>query len=255
MEDFDRYLSGEMTDGERQRFEQALASDPALQTELRVREGLHQLRLQKKVEQVAQTRLDWQRGRRWRQWLGIAAAVLLVSGVAFVFWYKNEATTPTGSPVETPTTPSVEPAQPTENQDTTPILPKAEKEERTSPPIAERPTNAGEQPLLRSAYEDLDPFTLKLLDSLLTQTRRLPQKDKNWQKAVQQLATGQPNEAKTAIFQLEKTDADEARWLLGLALLAAGKSEEAEAVFAQIARMAGHPRQAVATAALAIIKE
>jgi hypothetical protein len=255
MEELDKYLNGKMEHEERRRFEQKIAADPDLQTELQVREGLHQLRLQHKVAQVAQARLDWQRGRLWRQWLGIVAAVLLVSVAAFVFFGKKEDAAPTTSPVEKPTTPHDTPSQPAENQGTAPISPKAEEDKKTAPPIAERPTKKDEQPLLRSAYEDLDPFTFQLLDSLLTQTRRLPQKDKSWQKAVQQLAEGHPNEAKAAIFQLEKTDAQEARWLLGLALLAEGKSEEAEAVFEKIADWQGHSRQERAKYALAQLRE
>ncbi len=74
--------------------------------------------------------------------------------------------------------------------------------------------------------------------------------DSNWEKAMQQFAEGKPVEAKTAIFQLEKMDAAEAKWLLALAQLAQGKIEEAEAVFESIARTAGHPRQVAAKGAL-----
>ena len=67
------------------------------------------------------------------------------------------------------------------------------------------------------------------------------------------LREGKPKEAKIFIFQLEKrggTSAQEAAWLLGLTLLAEGKTDKAKAIFEDISRSEAHPRRAAAKKAL-----
>lgn len=255
MEDFDKYLNGEMSDGERSRFEQALAGDPALQTELRVREGLRQLRLQKKVDEVAAARKDWEWQRNWRRVL-LGCAIAGLVGLAVFVWVSTKETPAAPANTQWPIqeAPVVKPSQPAEKEEVAPVLPEKKETKQGRQPIAEAQLLA-EQPLLRSAYEDLDAASFQLLDSLLALTRKSPKKDANWKKAMQYFAEGKPAEAKATIFQLEKTDATEAKWLLALAQLAQGKSEEATAAFESIARTVGHPRQAAAKRALSKLRE
>ncbi len=148
MEDFDKYLSGEMTDGERQRFKQVLAGDPALQTELRVREGLRQLRLQKKVEVVATARKDWERQRNWRRILvGFVLAGLV--GLAIFVWVKNEPLPPTSPSTQWPNqeaAPTVDPSQPTEKEEVAPVLPEKKEAKPGRQPIAEAQPSGGSLP-------------------------------------------------------------------------------------------------------------
>lgn len=138
MEDFDQYLNGEMNNGERRRFEQALSADPALQAELRVREGLRQLRLEQKVRQVATDRKGWEHKRNWRRLLlGCALAGLV--GLAVFVWVRKEPIPPTPPSSQWPTqeTPAVEPSQPTEKEEVAPTLPEKKEGKPGSQPIAE----------------------------------------------------------------------------------------------------------------------
>lgn len=238
-----------MAADDRRRFEQKIADDPALQTELRVREGLRQIRLEKRSGEVAAARMDWQRKRAWgRILLGCVFAGLV--GLAVVVWFNTVKTPPNiQEPVQE--TPFMEPSQPVEKEE---VLPEEKEVEPKRQLIAEAQPQA-ERPLLRSAYEDLDAASFQLLDSLLALTHKSPKTDGNWKKAMLLFAEGKPMEAKTAIFELEKTDAAEAKWLLSLSQLALGKIEESEAVFESIARTTGHPRQVAAKAALEKLKE
>ncbi len=131
MEDFDKYLSGEMSDGERQQFEQALADDPVLQAELQVRVGLRQLRLEKKVREVSTARMAWERKRIWRRiLLGFAIAGLF--GLAIFIWFNTGKTPPPPSNIQETEqeTPVGDPLQPAEKEKNVPVLP----EEKTRKP-------------------------------------------------------------------------------------------------------------------------
>lgn len=131
MEDFDKYLSGQMSEGERRRFEKALDDDPALQAELRVREGLRQLRLEKKLEEVAAARMDRERKRAWRRILwGCAMAGLF--GLAIVVWFNTEKT-PSNIQEPVREAPIMEPSQPVEKEE---VLPEGKGMKPERQPIA-----------------------------------------------------------------------------------------------------------------------
>lgn len=81
MEELDQYLSGKMSDKERRRFEDRLHQEPNLQAELYVRQGLSQLRLQKKVADAAAARKKMTQDRfRRRLLIGflVSGAVILL---------------------------------------------------------------------------------------------------------------------------------------------------------------------------------
>ncbi len=147
MEDFDKYLNGEMSDGERQRFEQALASDPVLRAEVRVREGLRQLRLQKRVDEVAVARKDWERQRNWRRIL-VGCVLAGLVGLAVFIWVNTKETPPAPANTQWPVqeTPLSEPSQPAEKEDVMPSLPEKKETKPERQPIAEAQPPEGQLP-------------------------------------------------------------------------------------------------------------
>ncbi len=147
MEDFEKYLNGEMTEGERRRFELALTDDPVLQAELRVREGLRQLRLQKKVDEVAAARKDLERRGNWR-WVMLCCAIAGLVGLAVFVWVKQQAVPPTPPSSQWPTqeAPAVEPSHQTEKETTAPILPEKKEAKPGRRPIAEAQPSGGSLP-------------------------------------------------------------------------------------------------------------
>lgn len=88
MEEFDKYLKGKMEEEERRLFEQKMAEDSALQTELELREGLRQVHFQGKVNQVATLRQQWQRRRFWRM-LGFSG-LLLGAAISLLIFMLNQ---------------------------------------------------------------------------------------------------------------------------------------------------------------------
>ncbi len=94
MEDLDKYLKGKMGEEERQRFEQRLAGDSGSRTELRLREGLRQVHLREKVNQVATLRKRWQRQRFWR-FIGLSGLLAgLVISLLVILFQTSKKTTP-----------------------------------------------------------------------------------------------------------------------------------------------------------------
>lgn len=123
-----------MSEGERRRFEKALDDDPALQTELRVREGLRQLRLEKKLEEVAAARMDWERKRTWRRIL-LGCTIAGLFGLAVFVWVNTERTPAPPSNIQEPVqeTPVIEPSQPAEKEA---VLPEEKEVKPERQPIA-----------------------------------------------------------------------------------------------------------------------
>lgn len=138
MEDFDQYLSGKMDADERRRFEQKIAADPALQAELRVREGLRQLRLEAKVAQAGTARKEWERHRNWWRIL-VGCAIAGLVGLAIFVWVKKEPLPPKPPSTQRPNqdaAPTTKPSQPTEKEKVAPVLPEKKETKTERQPIA-----------------------------------------------------------------------------------------------------------------------
>lgn len=139
MEELEQYLSGKLSDEERRRLEEKIATDPALQTELRVREGLRQMRLEAKVAQAGTSRKQWERHRNWRRILmGCTIAGLL--GLAIFVWVKKEPlppTLPSNRWLNQEAAPASEPLQPTDKEEIAPVLPEKKTSKPRLQPIAE----------------------------------------------------------------------------------------------------------------------
>lgn len=277
MEDFDKYLSGEMNEEERRRFEQAMADDPALQAEWQVWEGLRQLRQEKKVAEVAVARKAWERQRLFRRLLmGCALAGLFVLAV-FVF-FKNEKT-PTVTAPPGQNAPTEQPVQPTEKEDVEPVLPQ-KKETKQAPIAATKPSgntypapnvrgeNAGNKAwkaLLDQVWHTDYPPAGAVFDEPFGQADQLL-KDRDFNKAyvnLQQLERSLPDndtlcfmkgyclmqmgEGAEALAYFEKIETPppawepQLQWYRGLSLLLAGEKEKALAAFRGIASAPQHP--------------
>lgn len=263
--DIEKYIIGTLKEAERREMEAAMAADPTLRAEVETRQrlqmGLEELYLQNKVQQVGQARHNWLRRRWWLRLGGVILLMAVLSVAVFFIWKKPSAVTPDSKT----TTPELQQQSPEENKDGQPVTPK-----KTTPakpkrnlPIAEGPSTPNElndQPLVRGVYEDLDSLTINLIDQLLKETAQNKPTSTitDWQKVLQLLREGKPTDASALIFKMEANggdDAVEARWLLGISLLAQGKTDEAETVFAKIARTDGHPRQELAKQALLKLQE
>lgn len=87
MEELEKYISGLLKGNERLDFEQKIADDPELQTELQLREGLRQLRWHAKTEQVEITRKRMLR-QRFGRFLGFC---VLLGGlvISLVIYFSN----------------------------------------------------------------------------------------------------------------------------------------------------------------------
>ncbi|MBK8561942.1 MAG: hypothetical protein IPN76_00955 [Saprospiraceae bacterium] len=173
MEDFDQYLSGKMDAEGRRRFEQKIATDPALQAELRVREGLRQLRLEAKVAQASTARREWERHRNWRRIL-VGCAIAGLFGLAVFVWVKKEPLPPTPPATQWPNqeaAPTSEPLQPTDEEEIAPVLPEKKTTEPIQQPIAEAKPNLDQLPppadFPNLRGEDVEAYELKkLLDQV-----------------------------------------------------------------------------------------
>ncbi len=222
MEDFKQYADPGADDAERDALKE-------------IRRGFEQIQLEKKVAAAGAVLQGWQRRRRMKNWIALIAG-LLVAG-AFVFWLLGRK----------------------ENKLSVPPPVEEQKVQSSLPPVAERPLTLkekAEKPLVRGVSPDLDPASARLLEDLLGETVNNPGAfltNYDWGKCIQLLRTGKPNEAKILIFQLEKrggTSAQEATWLWGLTLLAAGKTDKAKAIFEDISQSEAHPRRTAAKKAL-----
>jgi hypothetical protein len=259
MEDLDKYLKGQMGEEERQRFEQKLAGDPTLQTELELQEGLRQLKWKKKVAQVSIARKQWQK-QRFKKNVGYGLALIL--GLVIIFMaYKRftseksaQGKTAPGSPTEK-NAPVIEDAQTKQKE------PPSKSKPKYQGPIADggvvdhfdvEPSSG-----MRNVYTELDSLTIQVLDTLLSRTMQVEPDpaDENWRKALEQLSKGKPQAAKPYIFALEKRDARESKWLLAIALMAEGRSEEATTILETIAKTPDHPRAGAATRVLELLQD
>lgn len=263
--DIEKYITGTLTEAERLEMEAAMAADPALRAEVEMRRrlqvGLQELYLQNKVKQVDQARHNWLRQQWWLRLGGVSLLIILLSGAIFFIWKKPSAIIPDTKTM----TPKLQQQSPQETKDNQPAAPQktAPVKPKRNIPIAEgprTPNKLNDQPLVRGVYEDLDSVTIRLIDQLLKETAQNKPTSTitDWQKVMQLLREGNPMEASALIFKMEANGGDEAfeaRWLLGISLLAQGKIDEAEAVFEKIARTDGHPRQALAKQALLKLQE
>lgn len=85
---------------ERERFEQRLAGDPDLQTELELREGLRQLRWEEKVTQASTARKQWEKRRLQKNWL--FASIFILGILLIVLAYKKFTAEPSSLSKITP---------------------------------------------------------------------------------------------------------------------------------------------------------
>lgn len=246
-----------MPEEERQSFEQQLGADRSLQMELQLREGLRQLHWQKRINQATVKRIQSQKA--WlKKWLWYGLILMICVLVVFAVYKK------------------LTPTQKTENNSESEfqkqLVPKIEDNQHTrkTPFQKQKPLNHGPiaedrvidqfdtepTPGMRSVYVELDPLTQEVLDSLFTKTLQLrpSQSDKNWTKALELLIEGKVQSAKSYIFVLEKTNAQAANWLLTLALLGEGRSEEAQKMLQEISKEPNHPYARVAERALELLE-
>lgn len=259
MEDLDKYLKGQMGEQERQRFEQKLAGDPTMQTELELQEGLRQLKWKQKVAQVSIARKQWEK-QRFKKIVGYGLALILGLGIIFM-GYKRFTS-------EKSAQGKTAPGFPTEKN--APVLEDAQRKQK-EPPSKSKPKYQG--PIadggvvdhfdiesssgMRNVYTELDSLTIQVLDTLLFRTMQVEPDpvDENWRKALEQLSKGKPQAAKPYIFTLEKRDAQESKWLLAIALLAEGRSEEATTILEAIAKTPDHPRAGAAARVLELLQD
>ena len=258
MEDLDKYLKGQMGEEERQRFEQKLAGDSNLQTELELQEGLRQLKWKQKVAQVSIARKQWEK-QRFKRIVSYSLALILglviifIAYKRFTFEKNAQGKTAPGSPTEK-NAPVLEDAQTKQNE------PPSKSKPKYQGPIADggvvdhfdvEPSSG-----MRDVYTELDSLTLQVLDTLLSRTMQVEPEpvDENWQKALGQLSKGKPQAAKPYIFALEKRDATESKWLLAIALLAEGRSDEAITILETIAKTPDHPRAGAAARVLELLE-
>lgn len=231
MEDFDKYLKEDADEQERAAAEQ-------------VRKGLAGLELEHKIAEAAQARQQWLRRRIWRNMV-LGAGLLVVAGAAYLFFVRRNV-----APPSSPDVPGIQQVQ------TPPDAPQvAQQVPDETNPVAQRPANPREQTgasNLRAVQSSLDSATNRLIDVLLKTTQDNAPSKKGatnestelWSDAVKFLRQNKPLEAKALLFKLEaRGDDQNARWLLGIALLEEGKPEEALAIFEKISRDSQHPRR------------
>lgn len=239
MEDLDKYLKGKMGEEERQRFEQKLAVDPYLQTELELQEGLRQVKWKQKVAQVSIARKQWEK-QRFKKIVSYGLALILGLVIIFIA-YKRFTSEKSAQGKTAPGAPTEKNAPVLEDAQTKQKEPPSKSKPKYQGPIADGglvdhfDVEAGST--MRGVYEDLDSLSLQVLDSLIIHTEEAPPLTKNesWNNALQQLIRGKPLLAKSFVFEFEKTDAQEAKWLLALTLLAEGRNEGAIEILHTIA--------------------
>ncbi len=259
MEDLDKYLSGEMNDAERQRFEAKLATDEDLNTLQDLRLGLKHLHLKKKTGEVAILRQQWRKKQIQKNWLrwGFLIGISLL-GVFIGYKKYFSSTAPAEKTVPERQGEEVVPGL--KESGTTKKEPESKTKRKYTGPIADGGVvdhfDVETGSTMRGVYEDLDSLSLQVLDTLIIYTTQLPppSKRENWNKALEQLIGGKPQLAKSYIFELEKTDAQEARWLLAVALLAEGRNDESLEILQTIAQKPEHPRSSVAARALDLLE-
>ncbi len=242
MEIFERYIKGQSTDLERQEFEHKLATDSAFQHEFKVYQGLHQLYLRNKIEQSTKTRKKWEQYRIKKIIFGSILFAILVSIVLFYFMNnKKKIVLPKieqSSPLNPPLAPKIDTLINTPNQNVqsnTKFIAKA-----VNPKIGDDVSH------LRSGNESLDPDTKQIVDTLILLTRQTPFSDRNWEKAMQLFSDYKPLEAMPYILKFEKVNPDEALWLMAIANLEKGKSEQAALIMEKIGKKEGHKKQHLA---------
>lgn len=246
-----------MPQEERQSFEQKLGADRSLQMELQLREGMRQLHWQKRINQATTIRIRSKKAWLKRLlWYGLMVLICVL--VVFVVYKKLIS--------------NQKPENNSESEFQKQLVPRAEDDQhiRKTPSKQPKPLNRGPiaedrvidqfdtepTPGMRSVYVELDPLTQEVLDSLFTKTLQLrpTQSDKNWTKALELLIEGKVQSAKSYIFALEKTNVQAANWLLALAFLGEGRSEEAQKMLQEISKEPNHPYARVAARALELLE-
>jgi hypothetical protein len=259
MEDLDKYLKGKMGEEERQRFEEKLAGDPTLQTELELQEGLRQLKWKQKVAQVSVARKQLAKQQfKKLAWYGLA----LILGVGIILMaYKRFTAEKSVQGKSTTKYPIEKNAPVLEDTQTKQKAPTSKSKPKYLGPIADGGVvdhfDVETGSTMRGVYEELDSLSLQVLDSLIIHTEEVPPltKNENWNKALQQLIRGKPLLAKSSVFEFEKTDAQEAKWLLALTLLAEGRNEDAIEILRTIAMKPENLRAQVAIYAIDKLKD
>ncbi|HMR44202.1 MAG TPA: hypothetical protein PKC40_10225 [Saprospiraceae bacterium] len=146
MEEIEKYLSGKMEKEAQRLFEQKMASDPDLQTEVYLREGLKHLRLQKKIEEIAATRRHIMKVRRRKRILIIAAFVGLLGLVVFLF-FKNQNAVPNQKTLSNP-------EMPAEKKDQTNELSPQSEKDQIAPSVIEKNKAENQKPIAEVAPEN-----------------------------------------------------------------------------------------------------
>ena len=258
MEELDKYLSGELPEEERQSFEQQLAGDRSLQMELQLREGLRQMHWQKRINQATTIRMQPQKAGL-KKLFGYTLGLMICLIVVFAVYKKSTSQQKTENNSEPGLQKQLVPR--IEDNQRTRKTPSSKQKPLTRGPIAEDRVidqfDTEPTPGMRSVYLELDPLTQEVLDSLFTKTLQLrpTQSDKNWTKALDLLIEGKVQSAKSYIFALEKTNARAANWLLTLAFLGEGRSEEAQKMLQEISKEPNHPYARVAERALELLEQ
>ena len=259
MEDLDKYLKGQMGEEERQLFEQKLAGDSYLQTELELQEGLRQVKWKQKVAQVSIARKQWEK-QRFKKFVSYGLALILGLVIIFIA-YKRFTSEKSAQGKTAPKFPTEKNAPALDDAQTKQKEPPSKSKPKYHGPIADGGVvdhfdvdpNSG----MRNVYTDLDSLTRQVLDTLLSRTIQAEPDpvDENWRKALGQLSTGKPQAAKPYIFALEKRDAKESKWLLAIALLAEGRNDEAITMLEAIAKTPDQPRAGAAARALELFED
>lgn len=236
-----------MSDDERRKFEGRLANEADLKTELYVREGLSQLRLQKKVEAAAAARKAMKQSRFWRRFIGgLALAGVFALALFVVFKEADLPKTSDSAPAKQapgqPIQPDMNRLQPAEQAPALPKFPEQKQKKPTQQPIAgvdqnELPPPAFPGPNIRGEnsdnkawktlldqvwYTDYPPAALILADTFAEADQLLKSRDFN--------------KAYVRLQRLERKlpDNDTLRYLKGYCLMEMGEGAEALTYFENI---------------------
>ena len=279
MEDYKQYLSEGADDRERDAAKQLL-------------EGLSGLRLEKKVAEVAAERRAWLRRRFWAR-VAFLAALVVIAGVAFLFFRENgRDKTPKMEqpvllqPIANDTQPNVSPQKPTvEGKKGNGPIAQNDVPKRLPSPHYSSPNIRGENnedkagKALRDKvwYTEYPPMEMefsenfgkadKLLKSrdfsnayvqLQRLERKLPENDTlRFLKGYCLMEMGEGAEALAYFAELESNQPSwESRlqWYRGLSQLLTGDQEKALLVFREIASNPSHPFLEQSNKAIRLLK-
>ena len=258
--EIEKYINGELDASERIAFENQMQEDPVFHNEVRkwqsVAGVLSRLRITDKVKEVDAERTIWLRQRMIRRIITSVLLLGVASVITLLFLKKILAdAVPTVTPQDLPQ--QQEPAR--QQASPEPAIEELLPPTVLTKPIAEGPKNkAAEKPLLRSINPQLDSATTLLIDKLLKMTEyNTPNtsydRNQEWKKCVAALRKSNPSEAKEWIYKMDP-GAPEAQWLMGIALLEEGKTDDALAIFEKIAGNENHSRQKYALPAVEALR-